>query len=137
MYSEKSLINSIKLLKCPFPVILHIFFVEEPSNDTWTLKGHLMVTQRVRKHLKGTRRVLKTLGHSKGTWTLGHSRHLSTWGTRALEGQLDTRALRDLHTRHLKGTLTLRLSGTRDTRGTLFSRIIYCELKWKTFDFDF
>ena len=48
---------------------------------------------------KGTL-ALETLGHSKGTCILGNS---GTWalgqsGTRALEGHLDTQALRDLGT---------------------------------------
>ena len=33
---------------------------------------------RTRKALKA----LKGLGHSKGTWALGHSRHLGTWALR-------------------------------------------------------
>ena len=58
-------------------------------------------TQRALKEQLGTPRAIERhLGtrHSKGTWTLTHSKHLATWsirhrGTRALEGILDTRGI--------------------------------------------
>ena len=48
--------------------------------------------------------------------------HLGTWGTRALEGHLSTWALRH--------------SGTRGTRGTLFSRLKQNLLKIKSLNFN-
>ena len=89
--------------------------------DTWAL-GHLKGTQAL-KTLKaieehsGTR-ALNALGHSKGTWEIGHSRHLDTWALEALGHSKCTQALGHLkdtwafrHSRHL-GTWLLRHLGT-------------------------
>ena len=58
---------------------------------------------------------LKALGHSKGTWALGHPRHLDTWtlrhlGTQALERHLGTQALGHLGTPALKALEALYLA---------------------------
>lgn len=70
MYSEKFVKNSIKILTISCNVLIRR-----------VLKGKL-VTQRALKALKGHlgTRVLRALGHSKGTQALGHlrlSRHFN------------------------------------------------------------
>ena len=85
--------KSKKLLKSPLLVMLQNFF---NSKSTHSEMGHSTGNRRALKH-SGTRRAR------------GHTRHLSTWGTQALEAHLDT--------------LALRYSGTRGTWGILFSRL--------------
>ena len=64
MYSEKFLENSIKLLKIPFPVMLHNFFtlraLKGQLGTQWALQGH-----------SGTQ-ALEVLGNSNDTWAFGH-----------------------------------------------------------------
>ena len=85
---------------------------------TWRAIEH-MVTQALKvlkvleEHVRN--KALKELGNL-GTWrTFGHSKHLGTWGTRALEGQFEgTRGhfegtWRELE--HSKGTWALEHSG--------------------------
>ena len=72
-------------------------------SGTWRALGH----SRYSRHSNNTRalgrsmnlgtwalRTLKALGHSKGTWVLGHSRHL---GTQALGDSKGTWALEAVH----------------------------------------
>ena len=64
--------SSIKLLYIPFLVILHTFFTGR------SLIGKLGTQRSLHGHSMGTPR---TVGHSKVTWALGHSRQ---------SGNLDT-----------------------------------------------
>ena len=140
MYSKKFLKNSIKLFKefisSNVPDLLY-------SKSIQRADGHSKGTRGSSKGHLGTRRAFE--GHSRhsstwdtwpleghlgtqGTWTFGHS---NTWSTRTLEGHLGTRALKafgHFDTRALEGhlgTQVLRHSGTRSTRYTLFSRLLF------------
>ena len=57
-----------------------------------------------------TLKALKALGHSKGTWALGHSKHLGTWALEEFGYLKGTWALG--HSRN-SGTWPLRHLGTR------------------------
>ena len=107
----------------------------------------------LQRHLdsQGTRKIeaikeLKALGHSKCTWTLGHSMHFGPWAFEVLGHSKGTWALRHsryLDTWPLRHLVTWALEwhlGTRGTRGILFCRLhintcinifflSYCKLK--------
>ena len=88
----------VKPLMSPFLIMLQTFFLlKENSNENWALKWHSKFTQRTLK------------GQSKGTWALGHTRHLRTWAPKHLRYSFTRRALG--HSRNL-GTWALRHSGT-------------------------
>lgn len=82
---------------------------------------------------------LKTLEHSKGTKTLGHSKHLCLPGTWALKTQGYSWALELLgHSKGTEDTQVLKTLGHLDTlctRGTLFSRLTEAlpYLDWKLY----
>ena len=69
MYSDKYLKKIKKPLRSPFPVILQTFVLEEHSESTWALGGHLRGTQRSHEHSKATPknapRTLEHLRHSR------------------------------------------------------------------------
>ena len=123
---KKFLKNCMKLLRCPFPVMLQKLFtwraftghlgtkkaLEHSKSTLAALHGYCKSTWKIKvlRHL-GTRRALghldpRALRHSdtrKGTWVLGHSRHLGTYvvkylSIQALEGHLSTQTL--THARH-------------------------------------
>ena len=109
MYSEKFLKNSIKLLKSPFPVMLQSFFY---SKSPQKALRHSKVTRgELQRHSKSTTRALGHSRHSDTRRALGHSGTQDTW-----HSALSTRRSALGHSAH-------RHSGTRGTRGTLFSRL--------------
>ena len=118
MYCEKF----IKLLRSPFPVILHIFFTKR------AIKGHLDIQSALQGHSKGTARALQRyLGTQDIRRAFGHSRHLDTWALSHLKG---TWPLRHLGTCAFEALKALYLADS-DRSGQIFGIMIFEIIKLK------
>ena len=96
-------------------VILQTFLLKGYSRGTSSALSPLMYMKCTRGALGHSRQsrtqISEVLVHSKGTQTLGHSRHLNSW------------ALKHLGNRVLEGNLSTQALGTRGTWKSIFSRL--------------